>query len=462
MSNVYLIGMRVVRITPQRLLALLATLVFTLSAVSDAPGQLDEAEPTLMPLGKAWAANSINTAVFRNDPITTHDQQQYAAYYDADGRVVLATRHLDETEWKLKTTDLRGNINDAHNGISLGTDQEGYLHIAWDHHNNPLNYVRSREPGTLELTEKLPMTGKNEARVTYPQFYRLSDGGLMFVYRDGASGRGNLVVNRYNAASQEWKQLHGNLISGENERNAYWQASVGPDGAIHISWVWRESGDVATNHDLLYARSDDGGKTWKRSDGSEYDLPITAETAEMAAEIPQKHELINQTSICTDGEGRPIIATYFRPPGEAVVQYFVIHHDGSEWQRTQASDRKTPFSLSGGGSKQIPISRPQVFASTDDEGTTSVWLIYRDVDDSDGRVLLSQCDDLAKSGGPEWETRPLTDFSVTYWEPAYDRVRWQRDGVLDLFVQNSGQGDGEALQDVPPQRAYVLELKPGK
>jgi hypothetical protein len=32
--------------------------------------------------------------------------------------------------------------------------------------------------------------------------------------------------------------------------------------------------------------------------------------------------------------------------------------------------------------------------------------------------------------------------------------------VLDLYVQAVGQGDGEALENVPPQTAYVLEWKP--
>ena len=41
------------------------------------------------------------------------------------------------------------------------------------------------------------MTGKDEDDVTYPEFYRMPDGDLLFAYRSGASGRGNLVLNRY-------------------------------------------------------------------------------------------------------------------------------------------------------------------------------------------------------------------------------------------------------------------------
>lgn len=414
------------------------------------------AEPKLMRLGDAWAANSVNTAVFRGDPITTHGTTQYAAYYDAEGRVVVAKRDVGGDAWESVVTPLKGNVRDAHNVISLGVDGDGFLHVSWDHHGHPLRYVRSTAPGVLTFTDLMPMTGQGESSVTYPQFFGLADGRLVFMYRDGASGRGNLAVNRYDPRTKTWAQLHGNLVSGEGRRNAYPQVCVDAQGTLHVSWVWRESPDVATNHDLMYARSADGGATWTKSDGTRYDLPITAATAEIAAVIPQRHELINQTSMCADHEGRPIVATYFRPEGERVPQYHVVRHDGQAWSTQIASKRTTAFSLSGGGTKRIPISRPQVLARAEN-GTTGVWVVYRDVDDRAGRVTLAACPDLAK---PEWTTTDLTDFAVGYWEPSYDRARWQRDGVLNLYVQNSAQGDAETLGDTPPQPAYVLEWRP--
>jgi hypothetical protein len=411
--------------------------------------------PLLMPIGEAWAKNSINVTIFRNDPVTTFNDKQFAAWYNPEGRVVIASRTIGQTQWTTTVTNLKGNIKDAHNVISIIADGEGYLHISWDHHGNPLHYARSKTPATPDFPDSTPMTGKTEQHVTYPQFFKQANGDLIFMYRDGASGRGNLVVNHYDTKSKTWSQMYANLISGEGERNAYWQACVDGKGSIHVSWVWRESGDVATNHDLCYARSDDGGKTWKKSDGTTYALPITAASAEIASAIPQKHELINQTSMCTDDAGHPIIATYFRPEGTTVPQYFVIFHDGRGWKTVQASQRKTPFSLSGGGSKQIPISRPQVFAS-DVNGKTSVSIIFRDAERG-SRVSMSRCEELAEG---KWTTTDLTDFAVRYWEPSYDHIRWQRDGVLDLYVQLAGQGDGEKLEEIPPQKAQVLEWKP--
>src|SRR5439155_5225139 len=130
---------------PQRLLAA----VCFFGSLLAAPNHRAAAQTTLlMPLGRAWASNSVNTAAFRHDPITTHGDQQYAAYYDADGRVVIATRTIGQTNWKTTVTDFRGNVKDAHDVISIISDGDGYLHLSWDHHGDPLHYARSKAPGS--------------------------------------------------------------------------------------------------------------------------------------------------------------------------------------------------------------------------------------------------------------------------------------------------------------------------
>lgn len=104
------------------------------------------------------------------------------------------------------------------------------------------------------------MTGVDEGNVTYPEFYPLSGGDLLFVYRSGSSGRGNLVMNRYSLKEHKWTRVQDILIDGENKRNAYWQLYVDEKGTIHLSWVWRETWHVETNHDICYARSFDNGE----------------------------------------------------------------------------------------------------------------------------------------------------------------------------------------------------------
>ena len=380
---------------------------------------------------------------------------QYAAYYDPEGRLVLAKRSLGaegeaDGPWTTQRTQYRGNVADAHNVASIGIDGEGRLHASFDHHGHPLRYARAEAPGSLELGELEPMTGEDEGDVTYPEFYTLPSGDMLFAYRSGASGRGNLVLNRYDTKARRWERLHSVLIDGEGERNAYWQMHVDAAGTIHLSWVWRETWMVETNHDLCYARSTDGGRTWTRSDGTPYTLPVTAATAETAMTIPQNSELINQTSMTADADGHPYIATYWRDADSTVPQYRLVWHDGHAWRAEQVGNRTAPFSLAGGGTKMIPIARPRLVSDGE-----RAFYIFRDAERG-SRVSMAYTPHL---GREPWHTVDLTDFPVDAWEPTVDNALWAGRGRLDIFVQTTHQGDGERPgDDSEPTPVQILTV----
>lgn len=422
------------------------TFLFLLIVVSCSSGQ----DLKIIDIEKGWAANSINTVIFRRNSVVSFNQHQYAAFYDSAGHVVLAKRKLNSTNWEINRTRYSGNVKDAHNSISIMVDGDGYLHMAWNEHNTKLHYCKSKQPESLELTDELPMTGKKELSVSYPEFHKLKDGNLVFVYRDGESGSGNMVMNYYNTKGKKWSNLHNNLIDGEGKRNAYWQLSVDSNGAIHLSWVWRETWDVETNHDICYAKSVDSGVSWQKSNGEKYNLPITMESAEYAAKIPQGSGLINQTSMCTDANGLPYISNYWIPEGEEITQYHIIYNDGKSWQTKQISELKTQFSLSGGGTKQIPISRPLILCDKENV----LYLVYRSIE-TGNKVSMSVCNDIEKNF---WQTKTLTNFPVGMWEPTYDTGLWKTTGKLNLFIQNVGQGDSETLENLPPQIVSILEV----
>lgn len=421
------------------------------SAVPSAPG----AAVGLIDVAEGWANNSVNAVVFRKNSLVTHGDTQFIAFYDKDGYVVLGKRKLGAARWELKRSHYRGNAADAHNSISIMVDGAGFLHMAWDHHNHALRYVRSIGPGTLALSDKIAMLGKDEASVSYPEFYRLPDGNLLFFYRNGASGKGDLVINRYDLASGAWTRLHSQLISGEGQRNAYWQAFVDHKGTLHLSWVWRESPDVASNHDMAYARSRDGGRTWEQSDGRRYALPITAAGADYAARIPQNSELINQTAMAADRNGNPVIASYWREAGSNVPQYHLLYHDGGAWSHLNLGFRKRPFSLSGQGTKAIPISRPQIMLNVDSDKPAGL-LVFRD-EERGSKVSVVRIDDLRAR---RWSVHDLSGSAVGAWEPSFDTELWQRRGELNLFVQDVRQVDAEGSATVAPTMVRVLQWTP--
>jgi BNR repeat-containing family member len=419
--------------------------------------QADSGGVKLLPVAQGWASNSINTVAFRKNSLVTWGNTQFIAFYNHEGLVVLGKRKTTEETWTLQPTRYAGNTKDAHNSISIMVDGDGFLHVAWDHHNTPLKYARSRAPGALELTEIQPMTGIQENRVTYPEFYSLPSGNLLFFYRDGESGKGNLIMNHYEVRQKRWVTLQPNMIDGEGQRNAYWQACVDAKGTIHLSWVWRESADVASNHDLCYARSVDGGKTWERSNGKKYQLPITASSAEYAYRIPEKQELINQTSMAADAEGNPFIASYWREGTSDVPQYHLIFKDNETWQRLTFNFRTVPFSLSGMGTKRIPLARPQVLVRGKGKDA-SVLMIFRDAERGNkASAVISQNIENRK-----WEVIDLLPDYWGAWEPTYDTELWRSTGVLNLFMQRVEQADAEGLTATTPQPISILQWNPLK
>lgn len=407
----------------------------------------------LIPVSKGWSNNSVNAVVFRQNSLVTQADTQFIAFYTPEGKLALGKRHIKDKDFVISETPYKGNVNDAHNCISIMLDGEGFLHVSWDHHGHPLRYAKGVSPYSLKLGSKMEMTGENENNVTYPQFFKMPNGNLIFMFRDGQSGKGNLVVNSYDIKTKIWSQLQSNLIDGERKRNAYWQACLDNQGVIHVSWVWRESPDVASNHDMCYARSKDGGMTWENSKGQKYKLPITAATAELACEIPQNSELINQTSMTTDSNGQPVIASYWCEKDSDIPQYHVISLRNSHWITSNLNFRTTPFSLIGAGTKCIPISRPQIVAKTVGKKTI-FYLIFRD-EERGANVSVAKAKS-SKMG--KWKITDLTNFSVGSWEPSFDTELWKEKGKLHLFMQRVEQVDAEGRASVEPQMIYVLEV----
>lgn len=405
-------------------------------------------------VGDGWAGNSVNTVIFRKHALTSVADTQFIAYYNQAGNVVLGKRHVADTGWQTVVTAFTGNIHDAHNSISIVADAAGYLHMAWDHHGHPLHYAKSEAPGSLRL-HSMEMIGTQEQKVTYPEFHALPNGQLIFLYRDGSSGNGNLVINSYNPATRRWKRMHNNLIDGEGLRNAYWQACVDAKGRLHVSWVWRESPDVASNHDMCYAVSADGGDTWQQSNGKKYDLPITAATAEIAWRIPQRSELMNQTSMAANDKGEPFIISYWRGAGN-VPQYQLLYRQKGEWQHSDLGFRKMNFTLSGMGTKSIPISRPQLVIGQQGRHST-VHVVFRD---AERNSVISIASAAVKSRKPlQWQLADVYEQSVAAWEPNYDVAQWTNNKQLYLFVQQVVQADAEGLIKTKPTPVQVLQVK---
>ena len=156
----------------------------------------------------------------------------------------------------------------------------------------------------------------------------------------------------------------------------------------------------------------------------------------------------------TDEAGHPFIATYWRSAGSDIPQYHVVFNTGKSWKDLNAGFRKTPFTLSGAGTKRIPISRPQVLVSGKGDKAI-VSLLFRDKERTD-RVSTAVCSDILQN---LWKVSDLTRVAVGEWEPSYDTELWKEKKQLHVFVQKVEQMDKEGVAHSKPEMVYVLETK---
>jgi BNR repeat-containing family member len=296
-------------------------------------------------LEPVWSAHPVGFCLL------THAPYQFAAYYDAQRRMSVAQRTLDSTNWTI--TKLPSTLGwDSHNYVTMALDRDGYLHVSGNMHCVPLVYFRGGKPLDAASLAPRPMTGDREQRVTYPVFLRDKAGRLIFRYRDGRSGSGDDLYNVYDEKTGAWSRLLDTpLMSGQGKMNAY--ASVprpGPDGRFHVVWVWRNTGDCATNHDLSYARSDDL-VTWTDSAGKPLTLPITVQTGEIVDPAPPHGGLINGgNALGFDSAQRPVI-TYHKYDANGDMQIYAARREAAGWKSVQVSDWKGyRWEFSGGGS----------------------------------------------------------------------------------------------------------------
>lgn len=281
-------------------------------------------------------------------------RQIFVGYYDAARQLTIASRsRTDGASWRYhKLGSWLGW--DSHNSIALAVDAGGQLHVAANMHNDPLTYFRTATPGDVRTLARVPVMVDPavERRMTYPIFLTDGEGRLIFKYRDGGSGNGNERFNRYDAATGRWQALLSSpLIDGEGKRNAYAVGPVlGPDKRFHLAWVWRDTPDAATNHDLSYARSADLQR-WERSDCTPLALPIRLSTAEIVDPVPVRAGMINNnTVIGFDTQGRPAI-TFHKFDARGDTQIYVARREARGWRIVQVSDwRGFRWDIGGGGS----------------------------------------------------------------------------------------------------------------
>ena len=413
----------------------------------------------VVPLGEGYASSTVNTTIFRHHGLVSQGDYQFGAYYVSSTEIAVFRRNLRDNS--IQTGALTGNFRtaDVHNCISLGIDSRGFVHMAYDHHGNPLNYRRSSQPMDITTwSDPLPLTGQLEERVTYPYFIMRPDtGDLFLLYRYGGAGNGDACLKAYNPDTQVWSDLAMRFIKGMDQvpwtSNAYWNhPAFDSRGNLLLSWVWRvnqkasANADFIFNHNHGFAKSPDGIR-WFTSHDVELSLPMTQVNSEIIWPTTPGATIANQCSSAVDSKDRLHIAVHGAAEPASAPQYQHIWSNGQNWQCNVLSERKTSFGLL---TWDVPMSRPEILI----DRTDRVYVIYR-CDLTDQQLVAQRLD--PPDYAPPGRIFDLWPKDLRNGEPIVDRIRWRIEGVLSLLIQRTTQPPLIAQEDLPPEPVQVVD-----
>ena len=313
-------------------------------------------------IDKVWAGHPVGFSLY------TYKNRQYIAYYNANRNMVVGQRNLDEDNFHLhimpptsrKTAGGTSTVLgwDSHNSVTIGIDKDGFIHLAGNMHGNPITYFKSSKPNDItSLVQEMALVGTEEKKCTYPHFMLSKEGELLFHYRDGSSGNGNEIYNIYSCESKKWsRMLDVPLTDGQGLMNAYQtQPTVKKDGWYHVFWVWRDTPDCSTNHDLSYIKSPDL-KNWFNAFGEPLELPATLDKKEVIVDpIPVKGGIINLAAkLCLDENNKPVFV-YHKYDSYGNIQFYIAQTKDKGWIYKQITNWNYRWEFSGNGSINVEV-----------------------------------------------------------------------------------------------------------
>ncbi len=203
---------------------------------------------------------------------------------------------------------------DAHRNPTLLIEQGGHLVVFYGAHCHPTQVLRSVRPYDISSCEQV--SDLPDKLTSYPQPWELLPGEIFVSYREkrewsDSEWRG--AVSRDGGRS--WEPARDLVTLAEC---SVYGITIAETGAfprrVHFVWSRLNGGTPeeretkhawALRHHIYYAYSEDGGTTWRRSDGAAYELPITLETQEEIYNCGTHGVWLKDIQL--DAQGRPYV-----------------------------------------------------------------------------------------------------------------------------------------------------------
>lgn len=401
-----------------------------------------------------------------NHPIQTYHYHQYVVFVDHDGEIKFAKRQIGDNSWNIYPTGITQVINENHRAPHFGFGKNGYIIFFYNTYggDGPPHWRISTAPEDPSSwsSEHTTLSGSDDVRVSYPVMIRFFDENetLLLLYEEShSSGQTSRYhLDKWNPDTKAWEALHHPLINPpqESEGWPYFTATkqVDRQNRLHLFFLWRwtATGGNDDNRNICYMMTDDYGQTWKKSDGTTCNLPVTYESAEIVDEVLTRNGLfIPDASF--DEKDNPI-ALYTKNDANGIQQYFVAYLKDGNWIKEQISQKTWPGHLNLPKHLRWRLSPVayRLLASTEGD----LYALVVDPEYGDGLTLFFK-----KKGTSSWQKYSLisdalieSEFQVDIWKWNF----WGNWNVLDILAIKGASHFDRGLKPYAPLYVYEFYL----
>ena len=227
------------------------------------------------------------------------------------------------------------------------------------------------------------------------------------------------------------------LTDGQGLMNAYQtQPTIMKDGWYHMYWVWRDTPDCSTNHDLSYMKSPDL-KNWYNAFGEQIKIPATLDEKSLIVDpIPPKGGIINLAAkMVLDEKNNPVFA-YHKYDSVGNLQFYTARIIDEKWIYKQVTNWDYRWEFSGNGSINSEVRIKGFNKRSDGNYEIDYWhikygngtILLNDKFESIGKVLKPKPfgTDLKIEGTfPGLEVRTTGDLGNTEDENVRYVLKWE-------------------------------------
>jgi len=218
-----------------------------------------------------------------------------------------------------------------------------------------------------------------------------------------------------------------------------------------VTWCWRETPDLKSNHDLLYAYSDDRGRTWQNNAGQTIarsgQSPIRVDSPGIVvAPIAFGWGMMNQLTQDVDGQGRVHVMLWHNPPDAPGP-----NHDLNAWRyfhywRDETGKWHRQALPLFGRKPRLVVNEAGDAALVFNKGTD---LEYHEQDPG-GKLHVAAA--MARKAWADWRVVYTSDRDYV-GEPRVDMLRWRAEHLLSVYVQQKPAQPGQ------PSSLWLIDLQ---